>query len=146
MGKLKIAGIAVAALTVVVLVAAIGINSVAGKRMAQMEVKLKTLHEEMKARDTARPPRGKAIPGNAWEDYEKAFADIEADKDAFKRVEEFARRDPKADRSKAEAVIAAHAAALDHLRRGVSRERGEYPAQWEQGGAMKIPGLLQAQR
>jgi hypothetical protein len=144
--KWKILGLTAAILILTIVGTLFWINSVAERRMARMEAQVKALHDETLARDTSRPPRGEALPGNAWDDYEKAFADLDTNKKGVRHLDEFVGRDPKADRAKTLTVIAAHAAALDHLRRGVRRERAEYPYQWEQGGSMKLPSLLTSQR
>jgi hypothetical protein len=144
--KWKILGMAAAVLLLTIIGSGVWINSVAKRRMAGMEAQVKVLHDEALTRDTSRPARGQSIPGNAWEDYEKAFAEFKADQDGMRKIDEFVGRGPNADRAKAEAALAAHTTALDLLRRGVRREWGEYPAVWERGAAMEIPGLLECQR
>jgi hypothetical protein len=142
---LKVAGGAVAGLAVLAVIAAVWINSVASRKRAEMDVKLKDLVREITSRDMNRPPRGELLKGNAWDDYEKAFVELKADKDGMNAIQLFAWQNPKADPAKAAAAVAAHLGALDLLRQGNRRENGVYPSRWEDGASMQVPSLLSCQ-
>lgn len=143
MGRWKIIGGILIVLAVAALAGVIGVNAVAGRRMKDLQVKVAALQAETAARDTSRPPRpGKSEPGNAWDDYTAALAAVEKDKEALKAVAEYVDKPTPAGRAKAEPIVAAHAATLDLLRKGVRRERGEATIRWEDGFAIKTPGLM----
>jgi hypothetical protein len=122
------------------------IYSAGAKRFERMERDVKALHQEILQRDPSRPPRpGTPIPGNAWDDYDKALAAAKADA-ALKAVDAIVRHDPKADRDAARKRTQAHAPTFDLLRSGVRRERSHQQLDWERGSNVQLPGLLDSQR
>lgn len=144
---LKVFGIIAAVAGVLLVILAVWINSVAARRTAAMEAKVQDLAREVASRDVSRPPRGELLKGNSWEDFEKAFASLKADKDGTAALSAYVTRDAKADPAKAAAAVAAHAADLDLLRQGVRRENGVYPdLRWEDGFSAKFPSLLASQQ
>jgi hypothetical protein len=96
---------------------------------------------EARARDPRRPLlRGEGVPGSAWTEYERALAAVKGAKiDELRRWLEGA---AAADRSKAEAILAANKEALDFLRAGARKAEGAYPLQWERGVNADIPSLV----
>src|SRR4029077_2818529 len=61
---------------------ALWIRWVAARRYARMETGVRALHQETLARNVPRRVlRGEPVPGNAWEDYRCALAEL----DVFKR-------------------------------------------------------------
>jgi hypothetical protein len=61
------------------------------------------------------------MSGNAWEDYEPAILSVKPLPHPLGAVWDVLTNNPKADRSKAEALLAAHATALQGLRQGVQK-------------------------
>src|SRR6516162_5290018 len=89
------------------------IDAVASRRMQEMEREVRSLHDRMQGPDSSRSPRpGTAVPGNAWDDYNKALAAVQANRGALEPVNAFVFRHPDADREKAVGVVAAHAATI----------------------------------
>ena len=140
--KHKIAGGIVAAVIVLIGGMILWINITAAKKFERMERHVKALHEETKNRNTSRPPRpGNAMPGNAWDDYNKALAAVAADTAGLNAVDQWVHRNPKADPEKARERVSAHVPTLDLLRTGVRRKTSDPALQWERGSDMQFPGL-----
>lgn len=77
--------------------------------------------DEHQARDGRRPVlRGEAQPGNSWDDYLKAIAELKAVKEAD-LLGSLLSKDSKTDPAVGERVLAEHGIALEHLQRGASR-------------------------
>lgn len=143
----KIVLVFLGALAVLLIVAVLWISAVGSRRWAAMEKTVRELHAETVARDASRPAlRGVAVAGNGWDDYAIALKAMDAAKGSEAVLGEFVSRGPKADRAKVEAVLAAHGAALEPLRRGAARTHARYPIVWQEGFSANVPGLLQAQK
>lgn len=120
------------------------VQVVADRRWAALEKRVPELIAEARARDPRRPVlRGEAVPGSAWTDYNPALAAIKGLKSSD--LGDWVSRAPAADRSKAEAAVAAHAGSLALLRAGVRKAEGAYPYAFEKGFSADLPGLLQSQ-
>jgi len=142
----KIVAIILGSLVLLLLVFCIWLSGVGRRRWAAMEVRVREMLAEARARDSARPAlRGTAVPGSAWLDYELAIQEAVKFKGSVSALGEYVSRGPKADRAKVEAVLRDHPAALEHLRRGAARSHGQYPYKWEDGFSQPIPGLLSSQ-
>ena len=73
----KIVGIVAAIVVAVLLVAVFWIRSVTERRWARFQAETKAWADKERARDFSRPPlRGTAEPGNAWDDYTLAIAEM----------------------------------------------------------------------
>jgi len=140
----KIVGIVVGVI-VLSIVALVLWASVAGSRkFAHMQEKSRARLAEVRSADARRPVlRGTAEKGNSWDDYEKAQAEVK-NFGQVSRLGEIVDRNPKADPEIAKAALAAHGAAIDHLRRGAGRESSRYPYEWEKGVNMPMPPLTAA--
>jgi len=105
----------------------IWVDSVADRRWAAVEKRVAALAEEFAARDARRPVlRADPLPGNAWDDYLLAIDALKTP--GFKSVlEPFIERRPEAERDRVAALVSGHAAALDHLQRGVRRAESRSP-------------------
>src|SRR5262245_1804836 len=96
---------------------------------------------EARARDPRRPVmRGKAVPGSAWQEYEQGLA--VARSIAVDDIRRWLDSAAAPDRTKATAILAANATALDFLRAGARRAEGSYPLQWEKGFGADVPSLM----
>jgi hypothetical protein len=124
------------------------IHSTANRRWAQLNKEAHELLDQTLARDPSRPPlRGAALPGNAWDDYNVALAEMRSlSGPSGSLLADYLSRKPKAESSKAEAIVSDHLTALENLRRGASRSSRQYALAWEKGFSADIPGLLQSQR
>jgi hypothetical protein len=146
MTKWKVLGAVVAGLAILAVAAVVWVNSIAGRRMAELKDKVAALQAETAARDTSRPPRpGKTEPGSAWQDYTPALDALDKNKDVYKEVGDYVAGRTTAKREKAEAAAASQAGTLDLLRKGVRREHGDVEVRWEDGFAIKIPSLMASQ-
>jgi len=140
--KHKIAAGIIVGIIVLIGGIAIWIHSAANRKFEQMERRVKALHRETLKRDVSRPPRpGTSLPGNAWEDYDKALAAVGADKSALGAVNLFVQRDPKADGEKAKELVSAHGPTLMLLKSAVRHARGDRALQWELGSEMQFSGF-----
>lgn len=141
----KIAALFFGALALIVLTFWLWVESVADRKWKAMERRVQELLLEAKARDARRPVlRGEAVPGNAWDDYGLALAEI---KKIGKRtvLSEFASRPSRGDRTAVENILAQHSVALDHLRRGARRAEGQSPYLELALQSNTIPGMLDTQ-
>ena len=119
---------------------AAGAGAVGTRKLFKMQKTAKARMEEMKALDSRRPVIwGESTPGNAWDDYAQANAELKKFADARKLLV-VAHRAADAEPEVAKASLAAHGdAVVGHLRRGASRANSRYPYQWEQGSSMPLP-------
>jgi hypothetical protein len=115
----KILGIAAAALVVVAGAAALWIRSIAARRQAAMEDRLRVLSAELRTPDLA--PRPGTDEGNAWDDYRQALVEAGKVRPPDKLIGILANT-LNADHAFGEAALAAHGSALDHLIRGARRK------------------------
>jgi hypothetical protein len=115
----------------------------------EMAARIDKLKIETRSRRLPRSPlRGKLIAGNAWDEYNIALNDTltwvdDQNGSLFAR---FVNGEPGLDRIKVEQLVALHAGAIEHLRRGTQRSNGQYPYNWERGDEMEIPSLLGSRR
>jgi hypothetical protein len=142
----KLAAILLGILALIVAAFSLWIDSVARRRWAETEKRVHALLSEIRGRDAGRPVlRGSAVEGDAWEEYDLAIDEMQKIKTSTMTIGEYVSRGPKADRASIEKILAVHGAAIDHLRLGARRSRGQYPYRWEEGAAMKTPPLLRMQ-
>lgn len=121
-------------------------NQRAERKWAEMTKRTRELLEEAKSRDSRRPVlRGEATAGNAWDDYALALAEmgrIKVKKDAFAN---FLRGMRNAEPELVRERLAKHGAALENLRAGAGRERGQFPYEWERGWNFGTPNYMDVQ-
>ena len=146
--KAMIGIIAVAVLTVILLLAVL-VMPMDNARWNGMKNRVATLKLEAQSRNMSRPVlRGKAIPGNAWDEYNVAinlaFTFREGTNASY--LTQFLLGDARADRVMVERLLAAHAGVIDHLRLGTQRSNGQYPYKWDDGPAAELPSLLSSRR
>lgn len=112
------------------------------RKFARMKEIAKARVEEMKTLDPARPVLwGESTPGNAWDDYAKAVAEVKKFPDARKLLMS-AQKSADADPAVAKSALALHGDdVLAHLRRGAGRATSRYPYEWEKGIGMALPAL-----
>jgi hypothetical protein len=107
------------------------------RRWEEMKTQLVEVLREELARPVERPVlRGKATEGNAWDDYEKAFAGV-LSLNGSEALGKAVIRDPKADPAAVERLLAAHAYALKDLASGAGRRRAEFLYRSPQGEPLK---------
>jgi hypothetical protein len=103
------------------------IHAIADRRSAAMERKLIEMRVELRS---AGGSKHRLVPGtksgNAWDDYRKALLEVGKIKDSTRLLGLHARTQ-NADKAFGETALAAHGIAVDHLRRGASRETCDYP-------------------
>jgi hypothetical protein len=140
--KLKMAMLALVALIAVLGVIYVVCGFLGSAKLDRMRAIAKARVEEMKKLDPARPVLwGEPTPGNAWDDYAKAVAEVKKFPDARKLLQ-VVQRSADADPAVGKAAIAAHGnEVLGHLRRGASRSTSKYPYEWEKGMSMPLPAL-----
>jgi len=142
----KIAGIVAVVVVAVLLVSVFWIRSVTESRWERFQGEMKARAERERARDPRRPVlRGAAEPGNAWDDYTLAVAEIKKLPDRTK-LYELVQRAPKADKALGAAMVERSSAVLDHLRRGASRATSRNGFDWEKGFSMAVQGLQEGQQ
>jgi hypothetical protein len=111
-----------------------------------IRAQLAKLRAEAKTRRFSRSVFGaQTTPGNAWGDYQPAINQASALRGTTKGliVYRFSLGKSSVEESKyARKVVAENGAALDLLRRGVRREDGQYPYDWESGSIADAPGFL----
>ena len=92
-----------------------------------LEVRVAELEQEILQLPGPRPVlRGSAIPGNGWVEYDVVFQ-AEADRsDVAEIIAVFPRGRPL-DSARLDALLAKHAPAIDHLRKGTRYERVQAP-------------------
>src|ERR1041384_5660109 len=125
------------------------------ERWAAMEARTAELIREAINRKALRPvPRGEPLPGNAWDDYELAFAEIAKlgrDKSLFNEFNSNPTWFLK--RADVERLLADHASALEFLKRGARRQDAINPhtAKWltedlisGTSGFMALAGMAEA--
>jgi len=113
----------------------------ASSSMAHVTERVTKAVAEAQARNPRRPViRGEAVPGSAWAEYEHGLAlakgVVVAD------VRNWLDGTTAADRTKAEAVLAANGTALKFLRAGARKADGAYPVRWEHGTRADVPSLM----
>jgi hypothetical protein len=137
-GLLALAGVLAAS-------GALWIGSVAARRKGEMERRVAGLIAEARARDPVRPVLyGDAVPGNAWDDYDRALVLVHGATDAFPDVDRFLARDPAVDRDRVDKALFSHGKAMDALKSGAHRAQGAYPSTWESGSEVRRPVLTQS--
>ena len=141
--------IAVAVLTVILLLAVL-VMPMDNARWNGMRNRVATLKQEARSRNVSRPVlRGKATPGNAWDEYNVAISlalTVREGTNADYLLHSFLAGDARADRAIVERLIAANPGVIDHLRLGAQRSNGQYPYQWDDGPAAELPSLLGSRR
>jgi hypothetical protein len=144
--KLKMAMTAFFALVVVLGLLYAGTGYLGETKLARMQQIAKARADEMKALDPGRPVLwGEATPGNAWDDYAKAVAELRKFPDARKLLP-IAQKAADADPAVGKAALAAHGdEVLGHLRRGAARTSSRYPYEWEKGITMPLPSMSEMQ-
>ncbi len=101
------------------------------RRWAEMRSYCEQVAREVRARDPRRPVlRGKAVLGNAWDEYQVGLASLPESK-ALLPVTEFLEQRAEADRAKALQLVELYAPALEALRRGASRSHSDRKTDWE---------------
>jgi hypothetical protein len=96
----------------------------------------------MKNLDPSRPVLwGESSPGNAWDDYPQAIAEVKKFAD-YRKLLLVAQKSKDADPEVGKAALAAHGdAVVGHLRRGAGRATSRYPYDWDKGMSMALPAL-----
>jgi len=93
----------------------------ADRRLMRIIQKVQRRVDELQARDARRPVlRGEARPGNGWEDYGQAAAELKPVKEA-QSLQQLLSKSPKIDPALGDRLLAEHGVALDHLQRGAAR-------------------------
>jgi hypothetical protein len=137
----KIAGIVAGVIVASIVALILWASAAASRKFIQMKEKSRARLAEVRGSDARRPIlRGAAEPGNAWDDYALAEAEVQKFGHA-QRLGELVDRSPKADPEVGKAALAAHGVAVDHLGRGAGRASSRYPYEWERGVHMLTPGL-----
>ena len=138
----KILGIVVGVILLSIVALIVWAAAAGSRKVARMQERSRVHLAAVKAADGRRPVlRGDAQEGNAWEDYALAQAEARKFPQAL-RLGEIVDRSPKADPELAKAALAAHAVAIDHLRRGAGRASSCAGYEWEQGHRMHLPPMV----
>jgi hypothetical protein len=113
--------------------------SVGERRWGEMKTQLVGILREELARPAERPVlRGEATEGNAWDDYEKAFAGVGSlQGKGLEALQMTVNRDPKADSAAVEKLLPVYAPFLKHLTSGAGRARAKYLYRSQQGEPLK---------
>jgi hypothetical protein len=107
------------------------VQSAERRRWDEMRQWCEKTAREVRARDPRRPVlRGQPLEGNAWDDYQAAFAAIAPAKD-LREASDLLYDSPKADAARVRALVQQHASALQLLRRGASRSTARRDVDWE---------------
>jgi hypothetical protein len=141
--------IVVLALAVAILAGVFLAPTTADDPWASVRKRVASLKDEANARNLSRPVlRGKAIPGDAWDEYKIAINDVLAfSEDGLAlNLSKFHSRDPGADRAMIDRLLAAHKGALEHIRLGAQRTNGQYPYDWELGSQNAFPSMMVIRR
>ncbi|HUR38913.1 MAG TPA: hypothetical protein VM222_05445 [Planctomycetota bacterium] len=137
----KIVGIVAAAVVGILLVAVFWVRSVTEARWERFREEMKGRAARERARDPRRPVlRGTGEPGNAWDDYAIAIAELKKVPDRIK-LNDLVQRTPKGDPASGAAMVEQSPAVLDPLRRGASRSTARIDFEWDKGFSMPVPGL-----
>jgi hypothetical protein len=95
-----------------------------------MKERVAAMIVEADGRKRTRPVlRGEPSPGNAWDEYRTALAIIQERNLVERRFTA-----PQSDRPSIEDLLPLNADVLEHLRKGVQRNGGQFPQEWEKGG------------
>jgi hypothetical protein len=87
--------------------------------------------------------RGKAFPGNSWDEYDQALAaPWPSDAENGGIFYRFASGQPGVDRERVKQMVAEQMPLLEHLRLGAQRADGQYPYKWD--ARDEIPSLLRS--
>ena len=141
----KVLGAVLALAGVVVGSGAMWIGSVAVRRKAEMERRVAGMMAEARSRDPVRPVLyGRATPGNAWDDYDRALVVVHGARDRIAVFEQFLARSPDADRSTLEKTLSTYGKAIDALQAGAHRAHGAFPSTWESGSQVRRPVLSES--
>jgi hypothetical protein len=142
----KIVGIVATVVVAVFLVAVFWVRSVTERRWTLYQAEMKARADKERTRDCSRPPlRGTAEPGNAWDDYALAIAEMKKLQGRDK-LGALVDRTPKADPAWGETAVAQSGVILEPLRRGASKSTVRRGYDWEQGTMMATTGLLESQQ
>ena len=116
-----------------------GFRSLGERRWEEMKTQLVGILREELARPTERPVlRGEAIEGNAWDDYEKAFAGVvPLPGKGLEALQRAVNHDPTADLVAVEKLLPVYAAVLKDLTSGAGRARAEFLYRSPQGEPLK---------
>src|SRR5258708_71238 len=115
-------------------------RSFGGRRWGEMKTQLVGVLREELVRPAERPVlRGEATEGNAWDDYEKAFAEAWPFRgnQGMEALEKVVYRDPKADPTAVEKLLPDCALFLKHLTSGAGRARAAFLYRSQQGEPLK---------
>lgn len=130
-------------LVVLVLSVVAWIQAVAIRRAKQMDARIDALLEEARADSPARPMlRGEALPGNAWDEYGKAFQEIDRCKGRVKIVSQSLDPNVKTDPEEVARCVRDLAPIVDLLRAGTRRATATFPGQWARANEIDTPSLV----
>ena len=119
------------------------------ERWTAMNTRVAELRAEARSRKTPRTVlHGTPLPGNAWDDYQIALNDAltwNEDPNGA-TLARFVNGDATVDRTLIDQMIATHAEAIEHLRRGAQKTEGQYPYKWENGAQAALPSLLASRK
>ena len=140
----KILAVVLGAFASILAVGAIWIGRVADRRIEQMQKEIAALREEINEGSPVRLPRcGEALEGNAWDDYNKAFAAIP--RPTMKSINDAYNARVMLEPKKLAELLAPGEAAADDFRKGTRRRQGAYPIVWEDGFTGKSPSMFDCQ-
>jgi hypothetical protein len=100
------------------------IHTLAERRWADLKARLPELRAEAKGRDPRRPTLGEPLPGNAWDDYQKATRELGGFD--LKDVIAFLKG---GDAERARVALALSGGVLEPLERGTQRSEGAHPGE-----------------
>ncbi len=138
----KILGLAAGAVAVLGIAAVIGLKVIVDRGREEWGRELRDSIAAERARSGARPVlAGDAGPGNAWDDYGPALAELQKISGG-KSLGEIL--DPKHDDKPdgALAKLPLYASPIAHLRRGAHRSASKKEYDWEKAAAFPTPSLL----
>ena len=142
-------------LEIIAVVGVLGVLSIfvfmrsSNERWTAMNTRVAELRAEARSRKMPRTVlHGTPLPGNAWDDYQIALNDAltwnEDPNGAM--LARFVKGDATVDRTLIDQMIATHAGAIEHLRRGAQKTDGQYPYKWEDGAQAALPSLLASRK
>ncbi len=96
--------------------------------------RVEALIRAAEARIADRPVlRGEALPGNAWENYDLALAEVRKITSRAP-ISDLVNRNARADIPVVRKILETHGAVIDQMRRGTRRAVGQVPFEWERRG------------
>jgi hypothetical protein len=142
-------------LEIIAVVGVLGILSIfvfmrsSNQRWTAMNTRVAELRAEARSRKMPWTVlHGTPLPGNAWDDYQIALNDAltwsEDPNGAM--LGRFVNGDATVDRTLIDQMIATHAEAIEHLRRGAQKTDGQYPYKWEDGTQAALPSILASRK